>query len=125
MAALINRMKLGDSLSAVMLTYPTLLVPFCAWLLIGYFKTVPRELEEAALIDGASRWRAMTRVILPLCTPGFLSAGIFAFTLAQNGVLYALLFLNTSTNRTLPDCVTGDLIFGGAFFRGQCMGAAL
>src|SRR5256886_2567595 len=108
MADLINRMKLGDSLSAVMLTYPTLLVPFCAWLLIGYFKTVPRELEEAALIDGASRWRAMTRVILPLCTPGFLSAGIFAFTLAQNEFLYALLFLNTSTIRTVPVGVTGE-----------------
>ena len=125
MADLINRMKLGDSLSAVMLTYPTLLVPFCAWLLIGYFKTVPRELEEAALIDGASRWRAMTRVILPLCTPGFLSAGIFAFTLAQNEFLYALLFLNTSTIRTVPVGVTGELIRGDAFYWGQLMAAAL
>src|SRR2546425_10262284 len=101
MADLINRMKLGDSLSAVMLTYPTLLVPFCAWLLIGYFKTVPRELEEAALIDGASRWRAMTRVILPLCTPGFLSAGIFAFTLAQNEFLYARSEEHTSELQSL------------------------
>ena len=69
MADLIGRMKLGNTLSAVMLTYPTLLVPFIAWLLMGYFKTVPKELEEQALIDGASRWRAMTRVILPLCRP--------------------------------------------------------
>jgi multiple sugar transport system permease protein len=125
MADLINRMNLGDSLSAVMLTYPTLLVPFCAWLLIGYFKTVPKELEEAALIDGASRWRAMTRVILPLCTPGFLSAGIFAFTLAQNEFLYALLFLNTSSIRTVPVGVTGELIRGDAFYWGQLMAAAL
>src|SRR5947208_1000409 len=110
--------------NAVMLTYPTLLVPFCAWLLIGYFKTVPKELEEAALIDGASRWRAMTRVILPLCTPGFLSAGIFAFTLAQNEFLYALLFLNTSTIRTVPVGVTGELIRGDAFYWGQLMAAA-
>jgi multiple sugar transport system permease protein len=124
MADLINRMKLGDTLTAVMLTYPTLLVPFCAWLLIGYFKTVPKELEEAALIDGASRWRAMTRVILPLCTPGFLSAGIFAFTLAQNEFLYALLFLNTSTIRTVPVGVTGELIRGDAFYWGQLMAAA-
>jgi len=123
MADLINRMKLGDSLKAVMLTYPTLLVPFCAWLLIGYFKTVPKELEEAALIDGASRWRAMTRVILPLCTPGFLSAGIFAFTLAQNEFLYALLFLNTSTIRTVSVGVTGELIRGDAFYWGQLMAA--
>jgi len=63
--------------------------PFCAWLLMGYFKSVPRELEEAARIDGASRVQAMTRVVLPLCTPGLLSAGIFAFTLAQNEFLYA------------------------------------
>ena len=125
MADLINRMDLGDTLSAVMLTYPTLLVPFCAWLLIGYFKTVPRELEEAALIDGASRWRAMTRVILPLCVPGFLSAGIFAFTLAQNEFLYALLFLNTSSIRTVPVGITGELIRGDAFYWGQLMAAAL
>src|SRR5262245_59325456 len=97
MADLINRMKLGNTLSAVMLTYPTLLVPFIAWLLMGYFKTVPKELEEQALIDGASRFRAMTRVILPLCMPGFISAGIFAFTLAQNESLYALLFLTRSS----------------------------
>jgi multiple sugar transport system permease protein len=124
MADLINRMRLGDSLNAVILTYPTLLVPFCAWLLIGYFKTVPKELEEAALIDGASRWRAMTRVILPLCTPGFLSAGIFAFTLAQNEFLYALLFLNSSSIRTVPVGVTGELIRGDAFYWGQLMAAA-
>ena len=125
MADLINRMNLGDTLSAVMLTYPTLLVPFCAWLLMGYFKTVPKELEEAALIDGASRWRAMTQVILPLCTPGFLSAGIFAFTLAQNEFLYALLFLNTSTIRTVPVGITGELIRGDAFYWGQLMAAAM
>jgi multiple sugar transport system permease protein len=125
MADLITRINLSDSLSAVMLTYPTLLVPFCAWLLIGYFKTVPKELEEAALIDGGSRWRAMTHVILPLCTPGLLSAGIFAFTLAQNEFLYALLFLNTSSIRTVPVGVTGELIRGDAFYWGQLMAAAL
>src|SRR5256712_5725326 len=97
MADLINRMKLDDTLTAVMLTYPTLLVPFCAWLLIGYFKTVPKELEEAALIDGASRWRAMTRVILPLCTPGFLSAVVFTFTRPPNEISYTLRITQTST----------------------------
>ena len=124
MADLIGRLKLGNTLSAVMLTYPTLLVPFIAWLLMGYFKTVPKELEEQALIDGASRWRTMTRVILPLCTPGFLSAGIFAFTLSQNEFLYALLFLNTSSIRTVPVGVTGELIRGDAFYWGQLMAAA-
>jgi len=125
MADLINRLDLGNTLSAVILTYPTLLVPFCAWLLMGYFKTVPKELEEAALIDGASRWRAMTRVILPLCMPGFISAGIFAFTLSQNEFLYALLFLNRSNIRTVPVGVTGELIRGDAFYWGQLMAGAL
>ncbi len=125
MADLINRLKLGNTLSAVMLTYPTLLVPFCAWLLMGYFKTVPKELEEQALIDGAGRWRAMTRVILPLCMPGFISAGIFAFTLAQNEFLYALLFLSRSGVRTVPIGVVGELIRGDAFYWGQLMAGAL
>ncbi len=125
MADLINKLNLGNTLTAVILTYPTLLVPFCAWLLMGYFKTVPKELEEQALIDGASRWRAMTRVILPLCMPGFVSAGIFAFTLAQNEFLYALLFLNRSNVRTIPVGVAGELIRGDAFYWGQLMAGAL
>ena len=125
MADLINRLNLGNTLSAVILTYPTLLIPFCAWLLMGYFKTVPKELEEQALIDGASRFRAMTRVILPLCMPGFISAGIFAFTLSQNEFLYALLFLNRSEIRTIPVGVTGELIRGDAFYWGQLMAGAL
>jgi multiple sugar transport system permease protein len=125
MADLIGRLKLGNTLSAVMLTYPTLLVPFIAWLLMGYFKTVPKELEEQALIDGASRFRAMTRVILPLCMPGFISAGIFAFTLAQNEFLYALLFLSRSSVRTVPIGVVGELIRGDAFYWGQLMAGAL
>ena len=125
MADLINRLKLGNTLSAVMLTYPTLLVPFCAWLLMGYFKTVPKELEEQALIDGAGRFGAMTRVILPLCMPGFLSAGIFGFTLAQNEFLYALLFLSKSSVRTVPIGVVGELIRGDAFYWGQLMAGAL
>ncbi len=63
--------------------YPTLLKPFCAWLLLAYFRTVPIELEEAARIDGASRLQTLVKIVLPLCGPGFISAGIFAFTLAQ------------------------------------------
>ena len=93
LADVITRLDLGNTLTAVILTYPTMLVPFCAWLLLGYFKTVPKELEEAARIDGASRLQTMRRIFLPLCTPGFISAGIFAFTLSQNEFLYALIFL--------------------------------
>jgi multiple sugar transport system permease protein len=125
MADIINRLNLGNTLSAVMLTYPTLLIPFCAWLLMGYFKSVPRELEEAARIDGASRFQAMLRVVLPLCTPGLLSAGIFAFTLAQNEFLYALIFLTKSEVRTVPVGAITELIRGDVFYWGQLMAAAL
>jgi multiple sugar transport system permease protein len=125
MADIINRLGLGNTLTAVMLTYPTLLIPFCAWLLMGYFKSVPRELEEAARIDGASRFQAMVRIVLPLCTPGLLSAGIFAFTLAQNEFLYALIFLAKSEVRTVPVGAITELIRGDVFYWGQLMAAAL
>ena len=125
MADIINWLELGNTLSAVMLTYPTLLIPFSAWLLMGYFKSVPCELEEAARIDGASRFQAMTRIVLPLCTPGLLSAGIFAFTLAQNEFLYALIFLAKSDVRTVPVGAITELIRGDVFYWGQLMAAAL
>jgi multiple sugar transport system permease protein len=125
MADIINKLDLGNTLQAVMLTYPTLLIPFCAWLLMGYFKSVPRELEEAARIDGASRFKAMTRIVLPLCTPGLLSAGIFAFTLAQNEFLYALIFLAKSDVRTVAVGAITELIRGDVFYWGQLMAAAL
>ena len=125
MSDIINRLGLGNTLQAVMLTYPTLLIPFSAWLLMGYFKSVPRELEEAARIDGASRLQAMVRIVLPLCTPGLLSAGIFSFTLAQNEFLYALIFLTTSDVRTVPVGAITELIRGDVFYWGQLMAAAI
>ena len=125
LADVITRLDLGNTLTAVILTYPTLLVPFCAWLLLGDFKTVPKELEEAARIDGASRWQTMRRIFLPLCTPGFISAGIFAFTLSQNEFLYALIFLTQSSVRTVPVGVIAELIRGDVFYWGQLMAGAL
>ena len=125
LADVINRLGLGNTLTSVILTYPTMLVPFCAWLLLGYFKTVPKELEEAARIDGASRLQTMRRIFLPLCTPGFISAGIFAFTLSQNEFLYALIFLTQSSVRTVPVGVIAELIRGDVFYWGQLMAGAL
>jgi multiple sugar transport system permease protein len=125
MAEIIERMGLGNTLTSVMLTYPTLLIPFCAWLLMGYFKSVPRELEDAARIDGASRLQTMFMVFLPLCKPGFISAGIFAFTLAQNEFLYALIFLTDTSVRTVPVGAIAELIRGDVFYWGQLMAAAL
>lgn len=125
LADIINRLGLGNTLTSVILTYPTMLVPFCAWLLMGYFKTVPRDLEDAARIDGATRTQTMLRVILPLCTPGFISAGIFAFTLAQNEFLYALIFLTNTDVRTVPVGAIAELVRGDVFYWGQLMAAAL
>ena len=125
LADVINRLQLGNTLTSVILTYPTMLVPFCASLLLGYFKTVPKDLEEAARIDGASRLQTMRQILLPLCTPGFISAGIFAFTLSQNEFLYALIFLTQSSVRTVPVGVIAELIRGDVFDWGQLMAGAL
>jgi multiple sugar transport system permease protein len=125
LADLINKLGLGDTLTSVILTYPTLLIPFCAWLLLGYFRTVPTELEDAARIDGASRLQTLVRIVLPLCGPGFISAGIFAFTLAQNEFLYALIFLTKTEVRTVPVGAISELVRGDVFYWGQLMAAAL
>src|SRR5665213_3111243 len=89
---IIRNFHLGDSPWALILTYPTFLIPFCTWLLMGYFKSIPKELEECARIDGAPRWKAMLYIIFPVAIPGILSAGIFAFTLSWNEFIYALVF---------------------------------
>ena len=125
LADIINSLGLNDTLTSVILTYPTLLIPFCAWLLIGYFRTVPVELEDAARIDGASRLQTLVKIVLPLCGPGFISAGIFAFTLAQNEFLYALIFLTKTDVRTVPVGAIAELVRGDVFYWGQLMAAAL
>jgi multiple sugar transport system permease protein len=125
LADIINSLGLGDTLTSVILTYPTLLIPFCAWLLLGYFRTVPGELEDAARIDGASRLQTLVKIVLPLCGPGFISAGIFAFTLAQNEFLYALIFLTQTDVRTVPVGAIAELVKGDVFYWGQLMAAAL
>ena len=125
LAEIITSLRLNDTLTSVILTYPTLLIPFCAWLLMGYFRSVPRELEDAARIDGATRLQTMFQVFLPLCTPGLISAGIFAFTLAQNEFLYALIFLTQTEVRTVPVGAIAELVKGDVFYWGQLMAAAL
>jgi multiple sugar transport system permease protein len=125
MAKLIQTMVLYNNLWALILTYPTFLIPFCTWLLIGYFKGIPRELEESALVDGATRLQAMVRVVIPLALPGILSAGMFAFTLSWNEYLYSLIFMNDPVTKTIPVGVTQELIRGDEFFWGQLMAAAL
>src|SRR3569832_2896157 len=82
LASVVFQLGLLDTRLALILTYPTFLIPFCTWLLMGYFRSIPHELEECALIDGASRWQILVKIILPLAVPGLISAGIFAFTLS-------------------------------------------
>ncbi len=121
----IRSFRLSDSLWALILTYPTFLIPFCTWLLMGYFRTIPKELEECAQIDGASRVQAMVRIVFPVAMPGILSAGIFAFTHAWNEFIYALVFLSSATNKTVPVGVVSELVRGDTFFWGPLMAGAL
>ena len=121
----IKTLNIGDTYWALILTYPTFLIPFCTALLMGYFKSIPRELEESALIDGSSRIRALVEIVLPLAMPGILSAGIFAFTLSWNEFIYALVFITTTPMKTLPVGVVSELIRGDVFFWGSLMAGAL
>jgi multiple sugar transport system permease protein len=125
LTTVIGRLGLMDNLWGMILTYPTLLIPFCTWMLMGYFRSIPRELEECAMIDGASRLRTMATIILPLALPGVLSAGIFAFTLSWNEFIYALVFTSSTEIKTIPVGVTSELIKGDVFFWGSLMGGAL
>jgi len=122
---IVHNFRLGDTPWALILTYPTFLIPFCTWLLMGYFKAIPRELEECARIDGATRWQAMIHVIFPIAVPGILSAGIFAFTLSWNEFIYALVFLSSPAEKTVSVGVTSELIRGDVFYWGSLMAGAL
>ena len=125
MAYVIAQLHLFNNYLSLILTYPTFLIPFCTWLLMGYFRGIPRELEEAALVDGASRVQAMVRIVIPLALPGILSAGMFAFTLSWGEFLYALVFMNDTVVKTVPVGVVNELIKGDEFFWGELMAAAL
>ena len=125
LAEIIRDYRIGDTPWALILTYPTFLIPFCTWLMMGYFKAIPKELEECARIDGAARWQAMLYIIFPIAVPGILSAGIFAFTLSWNEFIYALVFLSSPEQKTVPVGVTSELIRGDVFFWGSLMAGAL
>jgi len=125
LADIIRNFHLGDTPWALILTYPTFLIPFVTWLMMGYFKAIPKELEECARIDGASRIKAMVYIILPVAVPGILSAGIFAFTLSWNEFIYALVFLSSSEQKTVPVGVVSELIRGDVFYWGPLMAGAL
>ena len=125
LANVVFKLGLFDTRWALILTYPTFLIPFCTWLLMGYFKSIPFELEECALIDGATRWQILVKIVLPLAVPGLISAGIFAFTLSWNEFIYALTFVSSSEIKTLPVGVVTELVEGDVYHWGSLMAGAL
>ncbi len=125
LAFIVFKIGIYDSRMALIFTYPTFLIPFCTWLLMGYFRSIPFELEESALVDGASRLQILTKIILPLAVPGLISAGIFAFTLSWNEFIYALTFIQSSENKTVPVGVLTELVRGDIFEWGSLMAGAL
>jgi multiple sugar transport system permease protein len=125
LADVVYKLGLFDTRFALILTYPTFLIPFCTWLLMGYFRSIPYELEECALIDGATRWQILTKIVLPLAVPGLISAGIFAFTLSWNEFIYALTFVSSSEIKTIPVAVVTELVKGDIYDWGPLMAGAL
>jgi len=125
LASVIQAYGLFDSPLSLILVYPTLLIPFSTWLLMGYFKTIPYELEECALIDGASRWQILTKIIVPLAIPGMISAFIFSFTLCWNEFIYALTFLQSTPNKTVPVAIVNEFVDGVIYKWGSLMAGAL
>jgi multiple sugar transport system permease protein len=124
-AYVVRNLGLYDKPIALMITYPTFLIPFCTWLLMGYFKGIPKELEECAMVDGATRFYAFRAIVLPISLPGIISAGLFAFTLSWNEFIYALTLAQSNSVKTLPIGVVSQLVLGDVYFWGSLMAAAL
>ena len=120
----ITDLRLNNSLWSLILVYPTFTVPFCTWMLMGYFQSLPVELEEAALVDGCGRMQALLRIVLPLAAPGIVTSGIFSFNLAWNNYLYALVFITRESRYTLPIGIS-QMIFGDVFLWGRIMAASV
>ena len=116
---------ISDTIWALIVTYPTFLVPFATWLLMGYFRTIPKEVEECALVDGASRMQTLTRIVLPMAIPGIVCVMLFGFTLTWNEFTYALTFVSQSANKTAVVGVTADLIRGDIYYWGSLMAGAV
>jgi multiple sugar transport system permease protein len=125
LSRVVSMLGLQDSWWALVVVYPTFTVPFCAWLLMGFFKTVPMEMEEAARVDGCGYFGALVRVVLPVSLPGMLTAVIFAFTLSMQDFLYGLAFVAPGDQKPVPVGVPTELIRGDVFYWGSLMGAAL
>jgi multiple sugar transport system permease protein len=125
LSRLITNLDLKDSLWALIVVYPSFTIPFATWLLMGFFKTIPQELEEAALVDGCSRLKAIYRIVLPISLPGILTVVIFTFSLCVNEFIYAFTFISSSETRTVSAGIPNDLIRGDVFFWQSLMAATV
>jgi multiple sugar transport system permease protein len=125
LSRLISELGLRDTLWAMILVYPSFTIPFATWLLMGFFKTIPQELEDAALVDGCSRLHALWRIVFPVSLPGILTVVIFAFSLCVNEFIYAFTFTSSTAERTLSAGVPNELIRGDVFFWQSLMAAVL
>jgi multiple sugar transport system permease protein len=125
LSRVVTLLGLQDSLWSLVVIYPTFTIPFCTWLLMGFFKSVPREIEEAAIVDGCTVMGAFVKTVLPLSAPAILTVVIFAFTLTMQEFVYALTFISSSEDKPVTLGVATDLIRGDIFYWGELMGAAL
>lgn len=125
LASVVQSLGLANTIWALVATYPTFLIPFCTWMLIAYFKSIPKDMEECAMIDGCSRIGAMVRIVLPMAIPGIVFSFMFSFTLSWNEFVYALTFISDTTHKTMSVAVPTELIRGDAYFWGELMAASL
>jgi multiple sugar transport system permease protein len=125
LARVVSTLDLQDSWWSLVVVYPTFTIPFCTWLLMGFFKTVPFEIEEAAMVDGCGQLGALLRVVLPVSWPGVITATIFSFTLSMQDFLYSLAFVSISDQKPVPLGVATELIRGDIYFWGSLMAGAL
>jgi multiple sugar transport system permease protein len=125
LSRVITMLGMQDSLWALVLVYPTFTIPFCTWLLMGFFKAIPREIEEAAIVDGCSVFSAFIKMVIPLSVPAILTVIIFTFTLTLQEFVYALTFISSSSQKTITLGVATDLVRGDIYFWGELMAGAL
>lgn len=121
----LSALGLRDSVMALILVYPTLTVPFCTWFMMGYLRGIPRQLDEAARMDGCSTLTLLWRVIIPLSWPGIVTIGLYAFVVTWQEYLYAITFISAKDAKPLPVAATTDLVRGDVYFWGPLMAAAL
>ena len=125
LSQVVRKIGFVDSIWSLILVYPSFTIPFCTWLLMGFVRTVPAEIEESAQLDGCTRFQTFRLIVIPVIIPGIITAGIFAFTLTYQEFIYALTFVSASANKTIAYGVTTDLIRGDVFYWGSLMAGAL